>query len=146
MELSIIRLKVCLLFVFCSLSWFAVAQTSNDNDKELLLGKWINEEGNVFDTERTIYLDPGNSYIEFYAEIEVKKDSMLLKNKTTYEETQKVKYEVDGNYLGFDLPSGETFITEWAIFEDKLYLEFSTYHPFGAPRKVNVLLVYRRDK
>jgi len=141
MEFKNIRFRACILFVFCSISSFAVAQTQID-DLELLQGEWTNEGASVFDTERTISLDPGNSFMEIYAEIEIIGDTILLRDHLG--EVQKAKYEVNGNYLGFDLHLRESFITEWAIFEDKLYLEFNTFHPFGAPRKVNALLVYKR--
>ena len=83
-----------------------------------------------------------NDYYKFYAEIEVKENVALLKNSD--EKTQEIKYEVDGNYLGFDLPSGESYIAEWTIIEDKLYMEFSVFHPNDTLKKVNLLIVYKR--
>lgn len=140
MKLNIIRSRVCLLLVFCSLSWFAVAQT-NDDGKKLLLGEWVWEEASLPGKEYAIHLDLNNNHIKFYSEIEIKGDAIFLKED---EKKLEVKYEVDGNYLGYDLPSGESFIAEWVIIEDMLYLEFTGNDLYDASKKVNVLLVYKR--
>ena len=139
MEFKIIRLRACLLLIFCSLSWFAVAQT---NDKELLLGEWVWENALIDDSKRPMAFDLHNSYYKFYGEVEIKNNTVFLKNSE--EKTQEVKYETNENYLGLDLPSGESFIAEWAIIEDKLYLEFSSNDIYDLSKKVDVLLVYKR--
>lgn len=145
MEFKNIRSKVQLLIIFFSISLFSIAQIK-ENDKSLLLGEWVNEEVSIYDAGNTIYLDPGNSYIKTYAQINIKKDTIVLLNTilSGLEEIQKVKYETEGNYLGFDLPSGESFIAEWIIIEDKLYLEFNTFYSPSSSGKVDVLLVYKR--
>lgn len=144
MEFKNIRSRTCLLFVFFCLSWFAVAQTNkNDNDrKRLLLGEWIWEEASIADDEWPIIFDFNNDYYKFYADIDVKENTVFLRDSD--ERAQEVKYEVDGNYLGIDLLTGESLIAEWVILEDKLYLEFSVSHPFNASKKVNLLVIYKR--
>jgi len=140
MEIKYIRLKAYLFFIFCSLSFAAMAQTNKDNT-ELLQGEWVFEDASIPGTEYRIHLDLDNSYIKLYTEIEVKGDTVFLKDD---EETQKMKYEIDGNYLGIEFSSGKAFIAEWVIFEDKLYLEFSGNDIYDASKKVDVLLVYKR--
>ena len=140
MKVKIIHIKICLLFILCWLSWFAAAQIK-DNNKKLLLGEWIWEDASMPSGERKIHFDFENSYMKFYSEIKIDGDTIFLKDN---EKTQKVRLEVEKNFLGFDLPSGETFIAEWAIIGDKLYLEFSNNDIYEASKKVNVLLIYRR--
>ncbi len=141
MESKNIRSKVLLLIIFFSISLFSIAQTK-ENDKASLLGEWTWEEASIADDKQPITFDLYNPYCKFYAEIEVKENVALLKNSD--EKTQEIKYEVDGNYLGFDLPSGESYIAEWTIIEDKLYMEFSVFHPNDTLKKVNLLIVYKR--
>lgn len=141
MEFKIIRSRVCLLVFFCCLSGLAIAQTNKNNDKKLLLGEWLWDETTIPDDKWPISLDLGNDYFRFYDEVDISENTVLLKDP---EKDENVKYEINGNYLGLDLPSGESFIAEWAILEDKLYLEFDSFHPYDASKKVKVLLVYRK--
>lgn len=140
MKFKNIRSKVQLLIIFLSMSLFSIAQTK-ENDKALLLGEWVWENAVIEDDKNSISFDLYNDYYKFYAEVEIKENVAFLKNSD--EETQEIKYEADGNYLGFDLPSGESYIVEWTIFEDKLYMEFSVYHP-NTLKKVNLLIIYKR--
>lgn len=137
--------RICLLLIFCSLSWFVTAQTNNGNNKELLLGEWVWEEASIpgHTYDNILQLDLNNSHIKFYSGMQVKGDAILLIDD---EKNLEVKYEVDGNFLGFDLPSGESFVAEWAIIEDMLYLEFTGNDLYDASKKVKVLLVYKRNK
>jgi len=141
MEFKNIRSKVQLLIIFFSMSLFSIAQTK-ENDKNLLLGEWVWEEASLTDDKQPISFDFYNDYYKFYAEIEVKENEVFLKNSD--EKTQEVKYEVDENYLGFDLPSRESYIAEWAILDDKLYMEFSISSPDNTLKKVNLLIIYKR--
>ena len=141
MEFKIICPRVCLLIIFFCLSWTAVAQTKDNNDKKLLLGEWLWDETTIADDKWPISLDLGNDYIRFYDEIEIGEEIVLIKD---VEEPQKLKYEINGNYVGLNLPSGESFIAEWTIFKDKLYLEFDSFHPYDTSKEVKVLLVYRK--
>ncbi len=141
MESKNIRSKVLLLIIFFSISLFSIAQTK-ENDKASLLGEWTWEEASIADDKQPITFDLYNPYCKFYAEIEVKENVVFLKNDG--EETQEIKYEVDGNYLGFDLPSGESYIAEWTIFEDKLYMEFNSPYPSDESRKGSLLVIYKR--
>lgn len=141
MKCKIIGLRVCLLVVFCCLSWFAVAQT-NDNDKRLLLGEWVWEETSTVENGQMVTFDLYNDYYKLYAEVEVKENTVFLKNRD--EKAYEVKYEVDGNYLGIDLPSGKSYIAEWAILDDKLYLEFSDSQSSNVSKKGNLLVTYKR--
>ncbi|MBS5978501.1 MAG: hypothetical protein KIB51_02005 [Dysgonomonas mossii] len=141
MELKNIYSKSLLLIIFFSMSLFSIAQTK-ENDKNLLLGEWVWEEASIADGKQLISFDFYNDYYKFYAEIEVKENVVFLKNSD--ERTQEVKYEVDGNYLGFDLPSRESYIAEWTILDDKLYMEFSISSPDNTLKKVNLLIIYKR--
>lgn len=141
MELKNIYSKSLLLIIFFSMSLFSIAQTK-ENDKNLLLGEWVWEEASIADGKQLISFDFYNDYYKFYAEIEVKENEVFLKNSD--EKTQEVKYEVDGNYLGFDLPSRESYIAEWTILDDKLYMEFSISSPDNTLKKVNLLIIYKR--
>lgn len=141
MEFKNIRSKVQLLIIFFSISLFSIAQTK-ENDKKLLLGEWVWEEASIADDKEPMGLDLYNDYYKFYAEAEVKENVIFLKNRE--EKTHEAKYETDGNYLGVDLLSGEAYIAEWAILEDKLYLEFNTLHPYDLSKKVSLLVVYKR--
>ncbi|MDR1707583.1 hypothetical protein [Dysgonomonas sp.] len=141
MELKNIYSKSLLLIIFFSMSLFSIAQTK-ENDKNLLLGEWVWEEASIADDKQLISFDFYNDYYKFYAEIEVKENEVFLKNSD--EKTQEVKYEVDGNYLGFDLPSRESYIAEWTILDDKLYMEFSISSPDNTLKKVNLLIIYKR--
>lgn len=136
------HLKAYLLFMLFSLSLFTFGQTRND-DKKLLQGKWVFEDASTHNLNRAMSFDLYNSYIEIYPEIEITQDTILLIDNE-YEKFHKVKYEVNGNYLGFDFSSGKTFITEWAIFEDKLHMEQTIADPDGGSKDVTVLLTYKR--
>ncbi|MBB4035322.1 hypothetical protein GGR21_001211 [Dysgonomonas hofstadii] len=140
MESKIIRLRVCLLLAVCSLSWFAIAQTTK-NDIKSLQGEWVWEEASIPCNESRIHFDLINSYMKFYAEIEVKEETVLFKDE---DQTKSVEYVVDGDYLAFELSSGKLFITEWAILEDKLYLEFTGNDIDDSSKETVVLLVYKR--
>lgn len=141
MEFKSIRSKIQLLVIFFCMSLFSMAQTK-ENDKKLLLGEWVWIEASIDDDKHPITFDLYNDYYKFYEELEVKGNMVFLKNSD--EKTQEVKYEVNGNYLGVDLPSGESLIAEWAIIEDKLYLEFGNTHPYDRSKKINLLVVYKR--
>ncbi len=146
MESKNIRSKVLLLIIFFSISLFSIAQIK-ENDKSLLLGEWVWENASIVDNKQPISFDFYNDYYKFYEEVEIKENVAFLKNND--EKTQNVKYEVDGDYLGFDLPSGKSYIAEWTIFEDKLYMEF-IYMEFNSPypsdesRKGSLLVIYKR--
>lgn len=141
MEFKNICSKACFLFISFCLSLAAMSQVSEKEDKNLLLGKWLFQDASISDLTDPIYFDLDNDYYKLYAEIEVKEDMVLLKDS---ELTRKVKYEVDGEFIGIYLPLGEFFIAEWAILDNKLYLEFDSFHPYDASKKVKVLLVYKR--
>lgn len=141
MEFKNIRSKVQLLIIFFSISLFSIAQTK-ENDKSLLLGEWLWEEASIADDKQPMGFDPDNAYYKFYTEINAKEATAILKDSE--EKIQEIKYEVNGNFLGFSFSSGESFIAEWAILEDKLYMEFSVFHPYDALRKVKLLVVYKR--
>lgn len=129
------------MIIFFSISLFSIAQTK-ENDKSLLLGEWFWQEASIADDKQPISFDFYNDYYKFYAEIEVKNNVVFLKNND--EKTQNVKYEVDGDYLGFDLPTGKSYIAEWVILEDKLYIEFSIPSLDNVLKKVNLLVIYKR--
>lgn len=144
MEFKNIRSRIYLLFVFFCLSWFAVAQITEMKDIQQLQGKWELEDVLIEDMGHTIHVDYASDYGQFYPEIEVKENMVYLKENK--EKVHEVKYEVDGNYLGLDLPPGESLIAEWVILEDKLYLEFDRFHPDDTSKRVKVLLVYTKNK
>lgn len=134
--------RVCLLIIFCSLSWLAVAQTSKNYDKKMLLGQWLWDETTILDDEYPMSFDLNNDYFKFYDEIDISENNtVVLKDLET---DLRVKYDVNENYLGFELPSGESFIGEWAILQNKLYVEFDSFHPYNPSKKVKVLIVYRK--
>ena len=141
MVLKNIYSKTLLLIIFFSISLFSIAQTK-ENDKSLLLGEWVWENASIIDNKQPISFDFYNDYYKFYEEVEIKENEVFLKNSD--EKTQDAKYEVDGNYLGFDLPSGESYIAEWVILEDKLYMEFSIPSLDNVLKKVNLLVIYKR--
>jgi hypothetical protein len=130
-----------LLIIFFSISLFSIAQTK-ENDKSLLLGEWIWEGASIAEGKRPVTFDLYNDYYTFYSEIEVAENTVVLKEED--EKTLEVKYEVDGNYVGIELPSGKSFIAEWVIIEDKLYLEFSVSGLDNTSKKENLLVVYKR--
>lgn len=140
MELRIKYLKTYLLLAFCSLSWFAVAQTKND-DINLFQGEWVFEDASIPGDEYRIHIDLDNGYMKFYPEVEVTEGTVLLKDDN---ETKSVEFAVDGNYLALEFSSGELFIAEWAILEDKLYLEFKGKHINVSSKDTIFLLVYKR--
>ncbi len=142
MESKNIRSKVLLLIIFFSISLFSIAQTK-ENDKSLLLGEWIWQEASIADDKQPMGFDLDNAYYKFYAKINAKEAIAILKDSE--EKIQEIKYEFNGNYLGIELPTGESYIAEWAILEDKLYMEFSVFHPYDTSRKVNLLLVYKKN-
>lgn len=141
MELKNIYSKALLLILFFSMSLFSIAQTK-ENDKSLLLGEWLWEEASIADDKQPMGFDPNNAYYKFYTEINAKEATAILKDSE--EIIQEIKYEVNGNFLGFSLSSGESYIAEWVILGDKLYLEFSVFHPYDTSRKVKLLVVYKR--
>lgn len=142
MEYKFSPTKAGLFLIFCCLPCFAMAQANkNADDRELLFGTWIWEEASIADPNAPISFDLVNDYIKFYDEIEIENDSVSL---TDSEGTVEVKYEVDGNYLGIDLPLEESIIAEWAVLDNKLYMEFDSEHPYDISKKVKVLLVYRK--
>lgn len=121
-----------------------------ENDKKLLLGEWVWIEASIDDDKHSQTIDLYNDSYKFYPEIKVAENTVFLKEadeetrKVIDEKTKEVKYEVDGNYLGVDLPSGGSYIAEWAILEDKLYMEFSSTHLQDVSKKINLLVVYKR--
>lgn len=131
--------KTCILLIFCCMSIFSIGQTADKKGIEQLQGEWEFANATIEDAEWPILFDLYNDYYRFYPEIEVKEDIVLLKDG---DEVQKAKYEVNGNFLGVDLPSGESFIAEWIILEGKLYLEFDGFHPYYNSKEVKVLLTY----
>ena len=143
MEPKNICSKAYLLIIFFSISLFSVAQTK-ENNKNLLQGKWVLENVCVDDTGRTLYIDSSSNYGEFYSGIEIKENTIYLEKDEI--KNQEVKYEVDGNFLGFDLSSGQSFIAEWAVLDDKLYLEFSSSDPYNTSKKIKILLIYTKNK
>jgi len=146
MKIENIHLRAYLLIVFyCGLSLFATAQTNKDNkDTESLHGKWTYEDAYTVDTKETIHLDVDNGYMKFYANIEMKEGDVFL---TDDHSTLQAKYEVDGDFLGIEFPSGKTLIAEWAILEDELYMEVSTGDDiYYSSEKMKVILVYKRNK
>lgn len=140
MKLNIIHSRICLLFIFCCLSWFAVAQ-ANDDEKKLLLGKWVFEDASIPVNEYETSFALNNKYIKFYSEIEINSKELLIKDK---KKVHKSKYEIAGNFLHFDLPSGESIVADWDIIEGELYLEYKTKDIFDASKEMSVLLLYKR--
>lgn len=143
MESKNICSKAHLLIIFFSISLFAVAQTK-ENNKDLLQGKWVLENVCIEEAGRTLYIDSSSSYGEFYSGIEIKESTICLEKDGI--KNQEVKYEVDGNFLGFDLSSGQSFIAEWAVLDDKLYLEFGSSHPDKTSKEIKILLIYTKNK
>jgi|GEM_PF-5395229 len=143
MKLKNIRSKAHLLIIFFSISLSSVAQTK-ENNKNSLQGKWVLENVCVDDAGRTLYIDSSSSYGEFYSGIEIKENIICLKEDET--KNQEVKYEVDGNFLGFDLSSGQSFIAEWAVLDDKLYMEFNSSNPYNTSKEIKILLIYTKNK
>lgn len=144
MKVNTIQLKIFLLFIFCSLSLFAIGQANIDNtDKnpKLLQGAWKWEAASIPVNEYETSFDFNNDYIKFYSEIEIKGEVLLIKDDDKIEAS---RCDLVGSFLGFDFPSGESVVAEWAIIEDELYLEYKTKDIFDASKKMSVLLLYKR--
>lgn len=144
MKVNTIQLKIFLLFIFCCLSWFAIAQANvDDADKNLKLleGEWKWEAASIPVNEYETSFDFNNDYIKFYSEIEIKGEIVLIKDD---EKIEISRCDFAGSFIGFDLPSGESIIAEWAIIDDELYLEYKTKDAFNTSKKMSVLLLYKR--
>lgn len=144
--------KTCLLFIFCCISVYTLAQTNDSNNKELLLGKWVIEkescDASLLCSEGNISIGLDNVLsINIFSEIEIKQDIMSLLSNDG--KTQDVKYKVNGNYINLDMPSKESII-EWVIVEDKLYIEYNIISSFNSKGKMDdsakivILSVYKR--
>lgn len=142
MESKNICSRVCLVLIFCSLSWFATAQTNKDNNKDLLLGEWVLEEASVHETNDIASVNIDSIDIEFHREIEIRSDELSFNYKGV---SQKNKYEVTGDwiYLNFATIS---FYAEWAILNNKLYIEWAQDIPISdnENKTMVVLLIYKR--
>jgi len=138
-----IRLSAYLLIVFCfSQALFAASPTKGvHNNMKLLKGKWALEYVYILEKDGMVHFDPDNGRIKFFTEMDVRFDTAILTNN---KDTQKVKYEVEANYLGANFTSGKTIIAEWGILEDELFLEFTTDDKSNAAKKMRFLLIYKR--
>lgn len=142
--MNTIQLRILLLSIFCTLSWFAIARMgTNDTDKNVtsLQGKWKWEAASIPVNEYETSFAFNNKYIKFYSEIEINAEALLIKDK---KKVHKSKYEVAENFLHFDLPTGESIVADWAIIDGELYLEYKTKDIFDASKEMSVLLLYKR--
>lgn len=128
------------MLILLGVSFSVFAQTKSD-DKKLLLGEWTFETAVVNYPGHTTYFDIQNYYIDLYQEIKIDVNTLSF----LYDEKiHTVKYEIEGNYLGFEISSEKTFIAEWAIVGDKLYMEKSIKDPSDQSKDVLVLITYKR--
>lgn len=143
MDIKIIRLRVCFLLVFCSLSGFTVAQTSKDIKQ--LQGKWVLEAISIRELHDSIPVSMNGLDLEIYSEIEMHQGELAFSHGGNI---QRHKYEVSKDliYLNF---LNTSFYAEWAVFKNKLYIEWAqdvANTLTNELKKMVVLLVYEHKR
>ncbi|MFV0537045.1 MAG: hypothetical protein ACK5M3_06675 [Dysgonomonas sp.] len=120
MEFKNIQSKIQLLIIFLSMSLFSIAQTK-ENDKKLLLGKWELENISIHEANDTTLVNIDKYNILFHREIEIQSKEFVFKYKGLI---LRKEYKVMGNLMNLDFSAG-SFHAEWAIFKNKLYIEWA---------------------
>lgn len=121
MILRIIRLKIFLLLLFLNFSLIVFSQTKMENQK-FLLGRWMLEDVIPSDDISSMHTVEIDSCLKPCSEIIIRQEGMTFRYNNT--DSEKGKYILKGNVLFFNINS-KSIGYEWAISDNKLYLEGS---------------------
>lgn len=130
-----LKLKLLLVPLCLSLSVFANTIVEN----KVLQGKWVLESVSARNVQDSQNADLDSLGITVYPEMLIYEDSITLVSKNG---SQKIGYTTRNDFLWLGIPYNP-FYAEWALNENKLYLEWVQDIP-NESKSIIILLLYRR--